>query len=58
MPHFVPRLLTPLQAQADAAGEVDWQVSVDSTVVGVRQHGATARGSVSKPAPSTAGTTE
>ncbi len=37
------RVLTALQAQADAAGELDWRVSVDSTVARVHQHGATAR---------------
>jgi len=26
------RLLTELQVQADAVGELDWQVSVDSTI--------------------------
>jgi transposase len=32
------RLLTSLVAQADAAGLVDWTVSVDSTVVRAHQH--------------------
>ena len=27
---------------ADAAGELDWAVSVDSTIARVHQHGATA----------------
>jgi transposase len=36
------KILTRLQADADAAGELDWTVSVDSTVVRVHQHGATA----------------
>ncbi len=36
------RVLTALQAQAHAAGQVDWQVSADSTISGVHQHGATA----------------
>jgi transposase len=36
------RVLTALQAQADAAGKVDWDVSVDSTIARVHQHGATA----------------
>ncbi len=40
------RVLSALQAQADAEGEVDWRVSVDSTVARVHQHGATARRSV------------
>jgi transposase len=37
------RLLARTQADADAAGEPDWQVAVDSTTVWVHQHGATAR---------------
>jgi transposase len=37
------RLLTELQVQADAVGELDWQVSVDSTIARVHQDGATAR---------------
>ena len=37
------RVLTALQAQADAAGEIDWRCSVDSTVTRVHQHGATAK---------------
>lgn len=36
------RVLTALQARADAAGELDWAVSADSTVVRVHQHGASA----------------
>jgi transposase len=52
------RLLTRLQAEADAAGELDWRVSVDSTVVRVHQHGATARRSVSRPTSHTGGATE
>ena len=40
------KILTRLQADADAAGELDWTVSVDSTVVRVHQHGATAAGRV------------
>lgn len=41
------RVLTALQAAADAAGELDWTVSVNSTIVRVHQHGATAARSVS-----------
>ncbi len=37
------RLLARAQADADAAGELDWLVAVDSTMVRVHQHGATAR---------------
>ena len=36
------KVLLALQAQADANGEIDWRVSVDSTVARVHQHGATA----------------
>ena len=36
------RILTTLQAQADATGELDWVVSVDSSISRVHQHGATA----------------
>lgn len=35
------RLLTRLHAAADATGQLDWQVRVDSTVVPVHQHAAT-----------------
>jgi len=35
-------VLAVLTAQADAAGELDWAVSVDSTIVRVHQHAATA----------------
>jgi hypothetical protein len=36
-------LLARAQADADAAGELDWLVAADSTLVRVHQHGATAR---------------
>ena len=36
------KVLTALQVQADANGEIDWRVSVDSTIARVHQHGATA----------------
>jgi transposase len=36
------RVLARLQADADARGELDWRVSVDSTIARVDQHGATA----------------
>ena len=36
------KVLLALQMQADAAGQMDWNVSVDSTVARVHQHGATA----------------
>ncbi|MBE9499683.1 transposase [Streptomyces sp. GKU 257-1] len=37
------RLFQQLQAVADAAGEIDWNVSVDSTSVRAHQHAAGAR---------------
>ncbi|CAL9664860.1 hypothetical protein SUDANB2_07168 [Streptomyces sp. enrichment culture] len=44
------RLLQQVQAAADEAGEVDWDVSVDSTIVRAHQHAAGARTAPS-PAP-------
>ncbi len=35
------RALSMVQASSAAAGEVDWTVSVDSTITRVHQHGAT-----------------
>jgi transposase len=35
------RVLTRLLAEADAAGGIDWRVSVDSTTARVHQHAAT-----------------
>jgi transposase len=37
------RLLAAIQADTDAAGELDWNVSVDSSVIRAHQHGATAQ---------------
>ena len=37
------KLLARAQADADAAGELDWLVAADSTLVRVHQHGASAR---------------
>ncbi|WP_302186203.1 IS5 family transposase [Streptomyces sp. ADI95-16] len=37
------RLLQQVEAAADAAGEIDWDVSVDSTIVPAHQHTAGAR---------------
>lgn len=37
------RLLQEVQAAADAAGEIDWDVAVDSTSVRAHQHAAGAR---------------
>jgi transposase len=36
-------LLAAAQAEADAAGDLDWLVSADSSLVRVHQHGAAAR---------------
>jgi transposase len=51
------RILTQLQAQADADGLITWDVSVDSTVNRAHQHAAGARkrglSSVNRPAGST-----
>ena len=52
------RVLAALQAQADAEGELDWRVSVDSTIARVHQHGATAARSVSGPSSHTGGSIE
>ena len=35
------RLLTRLLVEADAAGEIDWSVSIDSTINRAHQHAAT-----------------
>lgn len=35
------KLLAAVQAQSDAAGRLDWVVSIDSTIARVHQHGAT-----------------
>lgn len=35
------RVLERVQSMADAGGELDWVVSVDSTITRVHQHGAT-----------------
>jgi len=37
------KLLCVIQAEADAAGRVDWNVSVDSSIVRAHQHSATAK---------------
>lgn len=43
-------MLAGVQARADAAGDIDWLVSVDSTVVRAHQHAAGAKGGGRKPA--------
>ena len=48
------RLLQQVQAAADAAGETDWDISVDSTVVRAHQHAAGAR-TARPPAPASEG---
>jgi transposase len=52
------RVLSALQAEAHAAGELDWRVSVDSTISRVHQHGATAARSISGPSSYTGGAAE
>lgn len=62
------RLLSAAQADADARGELDWLVAVDSSLMRVHQQGATARrfggnaatavGPVPPPADGTGGTVE
>jgi transposase len=49
------KVLTELQVQADANGQIDWRLSVDSTSARVYQHGATAARSVSGPPSHTGG---
>ncbi|NYV73695.1 IS5 family transposase [Streptomyces sp. UH6] len=45
------RLLQQAQAAADTAGEIDWDISVDSTIIRAHQHAAGAR---TDPAPAPA----
>ena len=52
------RVLSALQAQADAEGGIDWRLSVDSTTAWVHQHGATAARPSSSPASHTGGSVE
>ena len=52
------RVLSELQIQADARGEIDWRVSVDSTSSRVHQHGATAARSLIGPSSHTGGRVE
>jgi transposase len=51
-------VLAALQSQADARGEIDWRVSVDSTSARVHQHGATAPRASGQPTSHTGGTIE
>lgn len=48
------RLLQQVQAAADEAGEIDWDISVDSTIVRAHQHAAGAR-TAPPPAPASKG---
>lgn len=43
------RLLQQIQAAADAAGDIDWDISVDSTVVRAHHHAASARKALPPP---------
>jgi transposase len=44
------QILTALQARADAAGHITWDVSVDSTITRAHQHAAGARkGGIARP---------
>ncbi|WP_455680984.1 IS5 family transposase [Streptomyces huasconensis] len=43
------RMLQRVQAAADAAGEIDWDIAVDSTIVRAHQHAAGARRSAADP---------
>ncbi len=52
------RVLAALQSRAQAGGDVDWRVSVDSTIARVHQHGSTAARRVSGPTSFTGGTLE
>lgn len=44
------RLLTLLQARADVAGLITWEINVDSTVCRAHQHAGTAPGRKNRPA--------
>jgi transposase len=51
-------VLAVLHAEADAAGEIDWRVSVDSSSSRVHHHGATAQRSSEGPSSHTGGEVE
>ncbi|MEU8843726.1 hypothetical protein AB0D97_32155 [Streptomyces roseus] len=48
------RLLQRVQATADSAGEIDWDISVDSTIIRAHQHAAGAH-TAPPPAPGSKG---
>ncbi len=52
------RILDRLQADADARGELDWAVSLESTTARVHQHGDTAVRCLSGPSSCTGGSVE
>ena len=52
------RVLSAVLADADAAGELDWNVSVDSSIMRVHQHGASAARSAAPPGSHTGGSRE
>jgi transposase len=52
------RVLPALQADAETAGDTDWQASADSTISRVHQHGATAARCSSGPSLRTGGSAE
>lgn len=45
------RMLQAAQANADAAGDIEWVVSVDSSIVRAHQHAAGARKGAPQPCP-------
>ena len=51
-------VLSALQSAADAEGDIDWRLSVDSTISRVHQHGASAARSQLQPTSHTGGSTE
>ena len=52
------KVLMALQVKADAGGEIDWRISVDSTIARVHQHGASAARSQLQPTSHTGGSME
>ena len=52
------RILAELLSEADAAGVLEWKVSVDSTVVRAHQHGTNIRRDESGPSSYTGGSSE